>query len=369
MLWLMGLIVAQHSAHDARSDSLLTLCADEALLDRAAKILQRDLHLDAVRSPDPSAGRARLSVRSQLLLLLLDELGFSAAEKRIPGWVLALPVSRLGWFLEGYREGDEIHSGRMIEPVRRLELWAASTSIKDDLIVMLARFGVVPDVEPHDTKPTGDRHHHSWRLTIDNLSTWSPLEWHRGVVQHIDCEVSGDLVWVPVTEIAQIAATPLVYDFCVPEYENFWAGTGVMAHNTYGPRMRAHDGRAIPAFFSAALENRPLPVHGDGSQTRSLCHVDDLIDGILHLLLSNHNEPVNIGNPEEVTILELAGLVQEAVGNYPGVRYLPRPVDDPTVRRPDTSLAWDVLGWKPQLDLRQGLEKTLPWFRQVVLGG
>ena len=140
----------------------------------------------------------------------------------------------------------------------------------------------------------------------------------------------------------------------------------VRIFNTYGPRMRPDDGRAIPAFFKAALENRPLPVHGDGGQTRSLCYVEDQVEGILRLLLSTETDPVNIGNPEEVTILELAELVQDVVGNHPGIEFLPRPVDDPTVRRPDTTKAEEVLGWKAQISLREGLEKTSGWFREVL---
>ena len=140
----------------------------------------------------------------------------------------------------------------------------------------------------------------------------------------------------------------------------------VRIFNTFGPRMRANDGRAVPAFFKAALENRPLPVHGDGSQTRSLCYVDDEVEGILRLLLSDEVAPVNIGNPEEVTILELAQAVQDVVGIHPGIEFHPLPTDDPTVRRPDTSKAEELLGWKAQISLRAGLEKTLPWFREVL---
>ena len=140
----------------------------------------------------------------------------------------------------------------------------------------------------------------------------------------------------------------------------------VRIFNTYGPRMRANDGRAVPAFFRAALENRPLPVHGDGSQTRSLCYVDDEVEGILLLLLSNETEPVNIGNPEEVTVLELAETIQDVVGNHPGIEFQPRPTDDPNVRRPDTTKADDVLGWKAQVSLREGLERTEPWFRDAL---
>ncbi len=140
----------------------------------------------------------------------------------------------------------------------------------------------------------------------------------------------------------------------------------VRIFNTFGPRMRWHDGRAVPAFFTSALRNEPLPVHGDGTQTRSLCYVDDLVEGILRLLLTDYSEPVNIGNPEEVTVLRLAELIQDVVGNHPGVQFLPRPVDDPTVRRPDTGRAETYLGWKPTTTLREGLERTLPWFRSVV---
>ena len=140
----------------------------------------------------------------------------------------------------------------------------------------------------------------------------------------------------------------------------------VRIFNTYGPKMRGDDGRAVPAFFKAALENRPLPVFGDGSQTRSLCYVDDQVEGILRLLLSESTEPVNIGNPEEVTILELAETIQEVVGNRPGIEYRPLPKDDPKVRRPDTSKAMSLLGWKAEISLRDGLQRTAPWFREVL---
>ena len=134
--------------------------------------------------------------------------------------------------------------------------------------------------------------------------------------------------------------------------------------NTYGPRMRLDDGRAVPAFFKAALANEPLPVHGDGTQTRSLCYVDDLIEGILKLLASTYVGPVNIGNPEEVTIMQLADAIQSAVENHPGVAFHPRPKDDPTVRCPDTTVAELELGWRAKVSLKDGLAKAVPWFRE-----
>ena len=136
--------------------------------------------------------------------------------------------------------------------------------------------------------------------------------------------------------------------------------------NTYGPGMRIDDGRAVPAFFTAALRNEPLPVHGDGSQTRSLCYVDDLIEGIVLLLTSDLVGPVNLGMPEAVSIRELGELIQDVVGNHPGFDPQPRPEDDPGVRCPDVSLARAKLGWSPEIGLREGLVRTLPWFKEAV---
>ncbi|HVL98777.1 MAG TPA: UDP-glucuronic acid decarboxylase family protein [Egibacteraceae bacterium] len=136
--------------------------------------------------------------------------------------------------------------------------------------------------------------------------------------------------------------------------------------NTFGPRMRINDGRAVPAFFTAALRDEPLPVFGDGSQTRSLCYVDDEVEGLLRLLVSDHTGPMNIGNPEEVTILELAEAVQDVVGCHPGISFQPAPVDDPKVRRPDTTLAERVLRWKAEVRLEEGLARTVGWFRSQL---
>ena len=136
--------------------------------------------------------------------------------------------------------------------------------------------------------------------------------------------------------------------------------------NTYGPRMRVNDGRAVPAFFSAAIRGEPMPIHGDGAQTRSLCYVDDLIEGLLRLLVSDHVGPMNIGNPEEVTIVELAEAIRGVVGSDSPLEFHPRPEDDPSVRCPDTSLAFEKLGWRAEAPLAEGLKKTLPWFQEKV---
>src|SRR6266576_742392 len=129
--------------------------------------------------------------------------------------------------------------------------------------------------------------------------------------------------------------------------------------NTYGPRMRPHDGRAIPTFVRQALENKPLTVFGDGSQTRSFCYVDDLIQGLYALAMSGEHLPVNLGNPTELTLLELAQTVVRVSSSKSEIVFEALPIDDPQVRQPDIALARELLGWEPAVDLRDGLRRTV----------
>jgi dTDP-glucose 4,6-dehydratase len=139
--------------------------------------------------------------------------------------------------------------------------------------------------------------------------------------------------------------------------------TGIVRiFNTYGPRMRADDGRAIPAFIGQALSGRPLTVAGDGSQTRSICFVEDTVRGILAMAFSGHAGPVNIGNPDELSMLALARWILELTGSDSPVEFVALPVDDPKVRRPDTTRAEDLLGWRPAVPSAEGLRRTVEWF-------
>ncbi|MFJ8077243.1 UDP-glucuronic acid decarboxylase family protein [Streptomyces sp. NPDC096176] len=141
--------------------------------------------------------------------------------------------------------------------------------------------------------------------------------------------------------------------------------TGIVRlFNTYGPRMRGYDGRAVPTFVRQALAGEPLTVTGDGRQTRSLCYVDDTVRGILAAAAHGLRGPVNIGNPTEVTMLELAGLVIELTGSASKIRYVERPTDDPAVRCPDITLARDKLEWEPGVTVEEGLRRTIAWFRE-----
>lgn len=140
----------------------------------------------------------------------------------------------------------------------------------------------------------------------------------------------------------------------------------VRIFNTYGPRMRLRDGRVVPNFVGQALRGEPLTVYGEGKQTRSFCYCSDLIDGIYRLLLSDEPEPVNIGNPHEMTIYDFATVINELTFNQGGIRFEPLPVDDPKQRQPDITKARRVLGWEPKVELREGMEKTIAWFRDRV---
>jgi dTDP-glucose 4,6-dehydratase len=140
----------------------------------------------------------------------------------------------------------------------------------------------------------------------------------------------------------------------------------VRIFNTYGPRMRIDDGRALPTFMSQALRGEPITVFGDGSQTRSFQYVDDLIEGIYRLLLSDEPEPVNIGNPDEITIEEFAEEIIRLTGSASTITYEPLPADDPKIRQPDITKARKILGWQPSVDRAEGLKRTLDYFREAV---
>ncbi|GAA3119909.1 UDP-glucuronic acid decarboxylase family protein [Streptosporangium carneum] len=140
----------------------------------------------------------------------------------------------------------------------------------------------------------------------------------------------------------------------------------VRIFNTYGPRMRPHDGRAIPTFIRQALCGEPITVTGDGEQTRSICYVDDTVEGVLALADSSFEGPVNIGNPSELSMLELAETIRDLTDSDSPIEFVERPVDDPAIRRPDTSLAASRLGWRPKVEVVDGLRRTISWFAEEL---
>ncbi|MGH7898414.1 MAG: NAD-dependent epimerase/dehydratase family protein, partial [Candidatus Binatia bacterium] len=140
----------------------------------------------------------------------------------------------------------------------------------------------------------------------------------------------------------------------------------VRIFNTFGARMRTRDGRVVPNFITQALRGEDLTVYGDGMQTRSFCHVSDLVEGIVRLLGSDHDGPVNLGNPREMTVLDFAKTIIQLTGSTSRIVHRPLPVDDPKVRQPDIRLARGLLGWEPKMDLEQGLRATIDYFRTKI---
>ncbi|MBW7908149.1 MAG: SDR family oxidoreductase [Kiritimatiellae bacterium] len=143
----------------------------------------------------------------------------------------------------------------------------------------------------------------------------------------------------------------------------------VRIFNTYGPRMRPKDGRVVPAFITEALKGEPITVFGDGKQTRSFCYVSDLIEGIYRLMMSDFAEPVNIGNPREMTVLDFAQEIKRLCNSQSPIIHKPLPVDDPKIRQPNIARARELLKWEPQVDLADGLQKTIAYFRELIEKG
>ena len=138
--------------------------------------------------------------------------------------------------------------------------------------------------------------------------------------------------------------------------------------NTYGPRMRLADGRVVPAFLVQAIKGEPLSIFGSGNQSRSFCYIDDTVEGLKRLLLSDYSEPVNVGNPAEWTVTRFAELVKKLFNPEMNIEYHPLPVDDPKTRQPNISKAREILGWEPGIQLEEGLKRTFPWFKERVTG-
>jgi nucleoside-diphosphate-sugar epimerase len=395
VLWLLGLHLAEGTCTRSQGTFMVVLSSDGKFLDRAKQILEESFGVQP-RWMKSSEGRApSLYVHSKLLCSVLEEvLGLKGKAKtaRIPSWVFQLPLSRLKYFLEGYREGDGSHT--RYHERRELAFNTVSEDLATDLTYLLLRFGLVASVGQYETtfkQRYGTRKFPFWRITVCEVSNFDILTWDEDVSQTLNARRLGDLVWAQIKKIERVDTTAYVYDFSVPGHENFVAGLGVFAHNTYGPRMRPNDGRVVSNFVVQALKGKPLTVFGNGSQTRSFCYVDDLVRGIVALLLRESDktvaertdrskfltkqeapasesvhDPVNLGNPLERTVLEIAELVKKMTGSPSAIQLHPLPVDDPKVRRPDIRRAKLLLEWEPVVPLEIGLEKTIAYFRKLL---
>jgi len=366
LLWLIGFYLAEGSGHSGEGVHFISFSSDEVYLQRAKTILRKGFGVRVGYTPPSKLRAPSVYTHSKALYHLFDRvLGLRA--HRIPPWILQLPLSRLKHVLEGYRCGDGTHSGKSLG--KRLAFATSSREFALDLNWLLLRFGIVSSFGRYETtcRPRcGDRRFPFYLLTVCSLDTFDVLQWDRGVHQKLNARRTGDLVWARVKRVRRCVLTGSVYDFSVPGHENFVAGNGVSCHNTYGPRMRLHDGRALPNFFAQALRGEDLTVCGDGAQTRSFCFVSDLVEGLVTLLRTDFHDPVNIGNDEEISLLQVAKEVLEITGAKSRLVFRPLPEDDPKMRRPDLARARKVLGWAPKVARIEGLKMTYEYFRSVA---
>lgn len=371
LLWLIGFFIAAGCAYfrPVRKAAFLSFCSDDSLLDRASGILER-LGCPVVRSkPRPSGGPV-IFAHSHLLYILFDSIFRVTRQRHLPTWILQLPLARLKFVLEGFREGDGNHSGKNVGP--ELCFNPGSEKLAVDLTYALLRFGIVASVSRDSTslrQKSAGRRLPFFRVTVCKLDCFDILSWDRGVRQTLHAKRTGDLIWSRVNRMQRCPATNFVYDFSVPVVENFVAGNGVFCHNTYGPRMRIDDGRAIPNFILQALRQEPITLYGDGSQTRSFCYISDLVEGLLRLLNSAEVLPVNLGNPAEMSLKTLAQTIRRLTASPSPIVSHPLPQDDPRVRCPKLERAQTLLRWAPCVSLEEGLARTVAWFRQAIQAG
>jgi len=367
MLWAIGLYVAEGAEHSGDGAHFVSFASEQHYLDRAKSALESGFGLHVGAVPGEGKKGAVIYLHSKAVhRLFVKVLGLHERNRRIPSWVIQLPLSRLKYFLDGFRCGDGTHSGKKVG--KEMCFDTASEDLAVDLSYLLLRFGVLACFGRYKTtfrQKYGNRKFPFYRLTVCEVNNFNILSWDQGVIQTLNAHRDGDLVWSLVRKKSTCVLTSSTYDFSVPGAENFVAGNGVCCHNTYGPRMRSDDGRVVSNFVVQALRGEPLTVYGDGEQTRSFCYVDDLVAGLVKLMEYEGEDthlPVNLGNPREVSMLELTAMIGRAMGRDVEVTHLPLPADDPVRRRPDISRARSVLGWEPTVELEEGIEHTVQWF-------
>ncbi|NET77888.1 NAD-dependent epimerase/dehydratase family protein [Okeania hirsuta] len=343
-LWLLGFYVSQGSF----IDNELVFKGGAEKLAKLIEVVERIFECQCEIKIEGS-----ISIRSKILVDLIGEgLNFGNKEKEISNWVLQLPQKQLISFLQGLNEGNNVVEN---QPNLNIEFKSGSQAIAEKLVLILAKFGLVANVSEIEQ---------NYQIIVQGLED-NNIENLSNIQQKISAKRTGDIVWAKIESIEEFEIDDYVYDFSVPNYENFIGGSyGIFAHNTYGPRMLENDGRVVSNFIAQALKGTPLTVYGDGSQTRSFCYVSDLVEGFIRLMDQDFIGPVNIGNPGEYTILELAQTIQQMVNPDAEITYKPLPQDDPKQRQPDITRAKKYLGWEPSVPLQEGLKLTIEDFRE-----
>ncbi len=374
LLWILGFYLAEGCLiYREKKDYQLVFSSDMQSLRKLVGYIRDVFGIETSIRPSGSPAHApAVNLRSRAIVeLVVHSFGFGrelGAGKYIPAWILQLPKSQLVHFLQGFWEGDGSHNTKTTG--KMLIFNSSSPQLISDLNFILSRFGIVGSTTKFETTiRKGDPSwFESYRITVQGLDNYDILDLASSC-QTLQAQVTEDLAWARVLEVKPIEIDEEVYDFAVPGTENFVGGTyGVCCHNTYGPNMHPNDGRVVSNFIVQALQNQPITVYGDGSQTRSFCYVDDMIEGFVRLMNSPDafTGPVNLGNPSEFTIRELAEKVIDLTGSSSTIAWKPLPSDDPTQRQPDITLAGEALGWTPRISLDEGLPRTIAYFDRLL---
>ena len=373
LLWFLGVYLTSGWIISSGQAERLIFNAKETVIDQLEKIVkslfdgecERQFEKDG-KQKSVAIGRSSrrcVAISPLLIDLLVKGFGFDkklGKERDIPDWVLQLPKTQLIHFLQGLWDGDGTRQENAAGA--RYVLTGDSQAIAEKLVLILAKFGIIPNVSEvkatvNTESSNSDKY---YQLAIDGLQDWQWDDNHQQVLE----KTTGDIAWAQVKAIEEFEIDDYVYDFSVPESENFIGGSYcVCCHNTYGSRMLENDGRVVSNFVFQALKGIPLTVYGDGSQTRSFCYVSDLVEGLIRLMNGEHTGPVNLGNPDEYTILELAQKIQHMVNPDAEIKFKPLPQDDPRQRQPDITRARTWLGWEPTVPLEEGLKLTIEDFR------
>lgn len=350
LLWFLGFYVARGSL----IKNEVVLKGEASQLEKVIELIER---IFEYKSEINDSGY--ISIKSKILVDLIGYgLNFGNQEKDIPNWILQLPEQQLIRFLKGFVAGNNLENQLNFH----LEFKTDSQLVAEKLVLILSKFGLVADVSEIEVNEEDIAK--IYRIIIEGLEDKNIHNLSK-VEQKISALTTGDIAWGKIESIEEFEIDDYVYDFSVPNYENFIGGSyNVFAHNTYGPRMLENDGRVVSNFIVQALKGIPLTVYGDGSQTRSFCYVSDLIEGFIRLMNQDFIGPVNLGNPREYTILELAQKIQTMVNPGTEIIYKPLPQDDPKQRQPDITRGKKYLGWEPTVFLEEGLKLTIEDFRE-----
>jgi UDP-glucuronate decarboxylase len=368
-LWFLGFYLAEGCLVNKDGDHQLIFCSNVKYLEKLIGICEDLFGLKLNIYWDKFKNIPSVILRSKIIMdIVVNHFGFGdrlAKEKDIPNWVLQLPKNQLIHFLYGFWQGDGNHDAKTTGS--KLILNSSSKKMIDKFNFILSRFGIIGSTSEFYTRVRKEdsREYKAYRITVQGLDTYDILKFNN-VSQCLQRKYTNDIQWASVVSSDEFNLVDEdVYDFSVPDLENFIGGDLVCCHNTYGPNMHPEDGRVVSNFIMQALNGEDITIYGDGSQTRSFCYVDDLIDGMIRIM--NHDTgciAFNIGNPNEITIKQLAEEIIDLTKSKSKIIYKDLPKDDPARRKPDISRATSVLKWEPLVDRKDGLKKTIKYFKK-----